>query len=222
MTLLTPEPVDDIVKRACRLDGCYLEAAPRRQLCYEHWLAKQPPVVRADAALRRLALVPEHLRKGRIPAKDWPEGRRWCSGCQTFVLLEHASASRCKACLSISSHRSRLVADFGIDEATYWHLFELQGGKCAICRGRPTTARLAVDHDHSCCKKPPLCGKCTRGLLCSKCNHELLGAAHDSLQILVNAVAYMTTPPITGEWELPPLEVKANRERYGTDDAPPF
>lgn len=209
-------------KRVCKRDGCDLEAAPRRQLCYEDWLAKQPPVVRADAARRRLSLVPEALRLGTVPKAKWPEGRRWCSGCQTFVLLRHASGSRCKACTSIAAHRSRLVSTFGIDEETYWHLFEVQEGKCAICRGRPTTAQLAVDHDHSCCKKPPLCGRCTRGLLCSKCNHELLGAAHDSVQILVNAVAYMRTPPFTGEWSLPPLEVEENRRRYGSDDGPPF
>lgn len=222
MTLLTPEPVIEQPKRVCKRTDCDAECAPRVQFCYDDWLARQPPVVRAAAAVRRLSLIPEDLRRARVPADQWPEGRRWCAGCQTFVLLRHCTGSRCKGCASIAGHKSRLVSEFGIDEQTYAHLMIVQNGRCAICRSRPVTARLAVDHDHRCCKEAPYCGKCTRGLLCSRCNHELLGAAHDSLQILVNAVAYMRTPPYSGEWELPPLEVEENRARYGEDDAPPF
>lgn len=210
------------VKRPCKAGGCDAEAAPRRQLCYEHWIAKQAPVHRADAAARRLALIPETHRRARIKEAEWPEGRRWCAGCQCFVRLEDVSGSRCKACASITSHLSRVRNEFGIMPSEYHHLLELQGGRCAICRGRPTTARLAIDHDHRCCKKPPFCGKCTRGLLCSRCNHELLGAAHDSVQILVNAVAYLKRPPASGEWELPADEREKWRKEYGTDDPAPF
>jgi hypothetical protein len=195
---------------------CDREAAPRRQLCEEHWLRKQPPVVRNEAAARRLALVPVAARVAQVARSKWPEGRRWCAGCQTFVLLEDCSGSRCRACTSIAQHLGRLRNEFGIDPATYHHLFELQAGRCAICRGRPKTARLAVDHDHACCKTPPFCGKCTRGLLCSRCNHELLGAAHDSLQVLENAVKYLKTPPFGGAWSLPEAEVDEFEKKYGT------
>jgi hypothetical protein len=198
------------------------EAAPRKQVCEECWLAKQPPVIRGEHAKRRLALIPPHARLAQVARTKWPEGRRWCAGCQTFVRLTDCSGSRCKACTSIAQHMSRLRNEFGIDPPTYLYLFELQEGRCAICRGRPTTARLAVDHDHACCKKPPLCGRCTRGLLCSRCNHELLGAAHDSLQILENAVRYLEKPPFGGGWSLPGPEVEENRRKYGTDTGPSF
>ena len=198
------------------------EAAPRRQVCEECWLAKAPPVVRAEAAARRYALVPVNARVSRIAASKWPEGRRWCGGCQTFVRLIDCTGSRCKACTSIAQHMSRVKNEFGIDAATYHHLFELQAGRCAICRGRPKSKRLAVDHDHSCCKKPPLCGRCTRGLLCSRCNHDLLGAAHDSIQILENAVAYLATPPFAGAWKVPEAEADDFERKYGTRDVASF
>lgn len=38
---------------------------------------------------------------------------------------------------------------YGITCADYWGLFELQGGRCAICHRRPgPKRRLVVDHDH--------------------------------------------------------------------------
>lgn len=211
--------------RVCAEPGCEQECAPRKQRCHECWLNAQPPVVRIEAAKRRLALVPEELRVDRVPAGKWPDGRRWCAGCQTFVrLADCGGQTRCRACTSIARHLGSLRNDYGIDPATYTHLFEMQGGRCAICRGRPQSKRLAVDHNHACCPigKRPLCGRCTRGLLCSRCNHDLLGAAHDSVQVLKNAVAYMERPPFSGDWALPPLEEKDNLARYGTRSGPSF
>ncbi len=208
--------------RPCKAPGCPLPAAPRVQWCYEDWLAKRLPIDRVRAAERRLSLIPEEARLPRVKASECPPGRRWCAGCQTMVRTKDCTGSRCKACSSIASHTARMKSDFGIDAMTYQALFERQGGKCAICRGAPKTARLAVDHDHSCCPKgQPSCGKCVRGLLCSRCNHELLGAAHDSAQVLINALEYLTRPPSTGEWVLPPKEVADWRERYGPDAGQP-
>lgn len=208
--------------RLCKLPGCDLPAAPRVQTCYEDWLAKRPPIERVQAAERRLSLIPEGARLARVKSKDCPPGRRWCAGCQTMVRTKDCTGSRCRACSSIANHTARMKSDFGIDAMTYHHLFELQGGRCAICRGEPRTARLAVDHDHSCCPGGSSCGKCIRGLLCSKCNHELLGAAHDSAQVLINALEYLTRPPSTGEWVLPAKEVADWRERYGSDVPAPY
>lgn len=190
--------------RVCREDGCDLEAAPRRQWCEECWLNRQPPVIRAAAAERRLSLIPEAAHRATIPKAEWPAGRRWCAGCQTFVRLTDCTGSRCKACVSAASHASRIKATFGVDRDTYDWLFKLQGGKCAICRARPKTVRMAIDHDHKHCRDG--CQRCIRGLLCSRCNHELLGAAHDSVNILRNAVAYLETPPWMGDWEIPEYE----------------
>lgn len=191
-------------RRVCAVDGCELEAAPRKQKCYEDWLRDQPPIVRQEAAERRSALIPTEARRATIPAAEWPPGRRWCAGCQTFVRVEDCTGSRCKPCAAIASHKVRTKSNFGIDADTYQWLLQLQHGKCAICRTRPRTTRLALDHDHKHCKSG--CPKCVRGLLCKSCNHDLLGAAHDSINILRNAVAYLERTPMSGEWEIPEYE----------------
>jgi hypothetical protein len=208
--------------RQCKTDGCDEEAASRRQLCYEHWMAKQPPVARSVAAERRLALVPEHLRSARVSPKKWPEGRRFCSGCQTFVLLDQCSGSQCRDCSSLNRYMTTLRNEFGIDPSTYQWLLEMQLGRCAICRQRPVSKRLAVDHDHTCCPKPPTCGKCIRGLLCSTCNHDLLGAAYHSADILQNAQTYLRRPPFTGDWPIPSNELEEWRTHHGDTAPAPF
>lgn len=218
--------------RVCKEPGCGLEALPRRQRCEEDHLARQPPIVRIQAAERRLSLIPEAARKARVPEKQWPAGRRWCAGCQTFVRLQDASGSRCKACASIAGHTARIKSEFGIDAMTYQWLLERQGGKCAICRQFPKTVRLSVDHDHtlpcgsgSTREHEPKrgCIKCIRGLVCSRCNGELLPAALHSVHILRNAVAYMENPPFRGEWQIPEFERKEYQEKYHTTDDPaPF
>lgn len=207
-------------KRVCSEDDCALEAAPRLQRCYECWLARKPPVVRCEAAERRLALIPESARRATIPAKEWPPGRRWCAGCQTFVRLKDCSGSRCKACASIANHAGRAKATFGIDPESYQWLLKAQHGKCAICRQKPKTTRLALDHEHSHCKSG--CSKCVRGLLCSRCNRELLGAAHDSLHILKNAVAYLEAWPTSGDWSVPQYELDEWEKTNPGEPLPPF
>jgi hypothetical protein len=204
--------------------GCRQEAEPRKQRCYECWLRAQPPVVRADAAKRRGELVPERYRLKKVDKKRWPEGRRWCAGCQTFLLFIDCTGSRCKACASAASHKSAVASRFGIDEETYAWLLEKQLGKCAICRSRPKTVRMAVDHDHACeqCGGKQGCPACVRGLLCARCNHELLGAAHDSINILRNAVTYLETPPMGDQWAISEWEAADIRAKYGDVEPPPF
>ena len=68
----------------------------------------------------------------------------------------------------------------------YQRLFELQGGKCAICgqdnSGCKTKKSLCIDHDHK-------TGK-IRGLLCDNCNKGL-GCFKDSLESLDLASKYL-------------------------------
>lgn len=153
--------------------------------------------VRVDESRRRLAMVPDALRKKTVPAALWPPGTRWCAGCQSFVDLEDVAAglARCRACVSAKSHAAMVEKTYGIGGSEYERLFALQGGRCAICRNRPKKTRLAVDHDHK--------TGAVRGLCCKNCNHDLLGSARDSLALLNAAVRYLDTPPASGHWSPP-------------------
>lgn len=84
---------------------------------------------------------------------------------------------------------------YGIAGWVYDKLLEIQGGRCAICqRAKGITRRLAVDHDHKCCKVTPACGKCVRGLLCKPCN-RMLGHARDDPMFFLRAYHYLINPP---------------------------
>lgn len=181
--------------RPCSVPGCSLHAMKAKRSCAWHWLAKQPAAVQTDAARSRAALIPEAARLPRVPKTQWPEGRRWCSGCQTMVPLFYTSGSRCKACASAAQHGASVLKTYKMTASTYDELLRLQGGRCAICRAVPRSKRMAVDHDHETGEN--------RGLLCSRCNHDLLGAAHDRVEILLAAVAYLEAPPTSGRWTAP-------------------
>ena len=94
-----------------------------------------------------------------------------------------------------------MQATYGItlDE---WHmLLRLQGGCCAICKGK--RKQYDVDHDHKMEKLlrdagiPDLTATrmSVRGLLCKRCNRRLLPASLDSQDILDSAKAYLSSPP---------------------------
>jgi hypothetical protein len=150
-----------------------------------------------DEARRRLAMVPEDMRRSRVPSRLWPTGQRWCSGCQSFRELADfgKGASRCRPCSSASQHAASIEKVYGLTAEGYDDLLARQGGKCAICRGRPKSKRLAVDHDHK--------TGAVRGLLCSRCNHDLMGSAWDSGAIALALWHYLNTPPAGGSWKAP-------------------
>lgn len=168
---------------------CSYERAPGKQQCVWHWLLKQPPHVQKTHAERRLKSAQEFtdIHVARVSKDRWPDGERWCSGCQSFVPLFYCTGSRCKACASSAAHGRRVEETFGITAEQYDELFRKQGGRCAICRNKPRTMRLAVDHDHQ-------SGE-VRGLLCKRCNHDLLGGGHDDVLVLWRAIAYLVDPP---------------------------
>lgn len=144
-------------------------------------------------------MVPEEMRRKRSKSivALAPTGTSWCAGCQSFRDLEDfgKGATTCRACLSAKTHSAMVEKTYGLTGDDYETLFALQGGKCAICRARPRSKRLAVDHDHK--------SGAVRGLLCSRCNHDLLGSAWDSLAVAVALWHYLNTPPAGGAW-LPP------------------
>lgn len=196
-----------------------------RHRCATCWLRVQPIGEQVAAARRRLAMVPPELRvkrgarirttvKGRVvkgPVIDTlaPAGTAWCAGCQTFRDEEDfgKGATKCRACSSAKQHGAMIEKTYGLTAEQYDALLERQGGRCAICRNRPKSKRLAVDHDHK-------TGE-VRGLLCSRCNHDLMGSAWDSLALAAALWHYMNTPPASGAWlppeDAPPLAAQATR-----------
>jgi hypothetical protein len=78
---------------------------------------------------------------------------------------------------------------YGLEGGAYEAMMAEQGGKCAICRNRQLMRALAVHHDH-------VTGAVV-ALLCSSCNHDLLGGAWDSPELLLRAWAVQV-----GGWPL--------------------
>jgi hypothetical protein len=125
-----------------------------------------------------------------------------------------AGGSQCRACSSARAHAASIKRDFDLSAEEYDALLLLQDGRCAVCRGKPISQRLAVDHDHQ-------TGK-VLGLLCSKCNREAKGALHDSLNLARNLVHYMEHPPMTGEWTIPkPPETPVQKRRIDRAELDP-
>lgn len=178
------------------------EKYSNKQRCAWCWLAAQPIDLQVLAAQRRLLKAQaqkDFAHRPRVPKEQWPEGYRWCAGCQSFVPLDYVSGSRCRACDSKGKHDSHLKHNFGIDPTLYAQLFAWQGGRCYMCGEIPRSRRLAVDHDHKCCPGERSCGKCVRGLLCADnewgCNHRILGAIK-SLDMAQRIVDYLEIPPV--------------------------
>jgi hypothetical protein len=126
-----------------------------------------------------------------VPESEWPEGKRWCAGCQWFVPLTYTDGSRCKACASRARHRSYIQRTYQISGEVYDALLELQEGRCYICHQRPRELRLAVDHDH-------VTGR-VRGLLCAGqnegCNWNYRKALGDP-EVARRILEYAENPPL--------------------------
>lgn len=170
-----------------------------RHRCATCYLRTLPIGEQVAASRARLATVPEPLRVKRTPKLSAlaPDGYAWCAGCQSWRDLEDfaGKATKCRPCASAVSHDAMVAKTYGIGGDEYAQLYKLQDGKCAICRARPKSKRLAVDHDHT--------TNAVRGLLCKRCNRDLLGAAHDGKPILLAGWHYLNTPPASGQWVAP-------------------
>lgn len=173
--------------------------APGRHRCATCALRIAPIGEQVAAAALRLAMVPPELRVKRSKKilAHAPAGQTWCAGCQSFRDLEDfgKGATMCRACKSAKTHSAMIEKTYGLSAEEYDALLKAQGGRCAICRARPKSKRLAVDHDHK--------TGAVRGLLCSRCNHDLMGSAWDSLALVVALWHYLNTPPASGAWVTP-------------------
>lgn len=159
--------------------------------CVWHWLLRQPIEVQVRQAEFRLKNRELDTMRMRVPAEEWPEGKRWCSGCQSYVPLFYVSGSRCKGCNSKAAHAGHVERTYGITGEQYQQLLDWQGGRCFICGQVPRVRRLAVDHDHR-------TGR-VRGLLCSNdehgCNVQLRRLLND-VEMAKRALAYVTKHPL--------------------------
>lgn len=170
-----------------------------RHRCLTCQLRHAPIGEQVAAARARLAMVPPELRvkRTKMVQAQAPAGTAFCAGCQSFRDVEDfgSGATQCRACASATQHGAMIERTYGLTATEYDRLLAEQGGRCAICRARPKSKRLAVDHDHK--------TGAVRGLLCSRCNHDLLGSAWDSLAMATALWHYMNTPPALGGWQAP-------------------
>lgn len=151
---------------------------------------KQPAAVQTHWARERRLAAPPELHVDRVPSRLWPAGTRFCSGCRSFVPLFYTRGSRCRACASAAAHHGHIEKTYGIGTREYNAILAAQGGGCAICGAVSRTKRFPVDHDHQ------LVGRAAvRGILCKRCNHDLLGSAHDDIELLRRAIKYLENPP---------------------------
>lgn len=129
------------------------------------------------------------------------EKRRPCAKCKRGRAERFYSSPRGRVCStcrkrgrSTATRAVRLLETYGITEAQYNALLALQGGACAICKGK-RKYNLDVDHDHARERQGFPINQCIRGLLCKTCNRRLLPAAKDSVVLLSAAIDYLLLGP---------------------------
>lgn len=128
-----------------------------------------------------------------MPHKDPAERKAYHKAYSAKWNAEHAEQVResrrksMKAWRTANPSRARdhqLKKIYGLERGGYEALFAKQGGKCAICAGRPSAGKsLHVDHDHA-------TGD-IRGLLCSSCNTGI-GLFRDNAELLLMAADYLS------------------------------
>lgn len=188
--------------KPCKQPDCDLPKDSPSHFCYWHRVARlliDDQIAEARARLKIMEGREGFAFRASVPSVDWPEGRRFCSGCQFMIPKWYADGSRCKACTSEARYGAHILETYGITYGYYLELYQFQGGRCYICRKEPKRRRLAVDHDHA-------TGE-VRGLLCSgqrSCNQDVLGNI-TSVDMARRIVLYLEDPPARAFKEGRPL-----------------
>lgn len=133
----------------------------------------------------------EHKRKRRESLEKTLAGTtRNCVKCEESFTPTIASQKYCsgRCWVSVSRKRKDQLHRVTVPKVQYEVLFELQGGRCAICN-TPSGSnnrgdKLSVDHCHT--------SHQIRGLLCHKCN-TALGLFKDDEDRLRAALSYLQT-----------------------------
>lgn len=138
--------------------------------------------------------------------------KKACKGCESTTRKLSYPGPRCLSChrnykkeVKARSHSSRMQKLYALSDGEYDALYEAQGGMCYTCGpwtgNRGLSKKLSVDHDHSCCPAPPICGQCIRGLICSRCNSfigEVGDSAGHAIARLEQYINYLKNPPAPG------------------------
>lgn len=150
---------------------------------------------------------------------------------RTYENGKHAPT--CLKCYQ-SVHRNRKtrfiwsLGKMGMTEFDYQNLLDKQGGSCAICQKKFTSARTNLSIPRSEWPNVDHCHKTgfVRGIVCTPCNHGL-GNFRDNSESLVRAVSYLSGPHTTFNVSFPvkrrpedDLRRKENKSYYGPDSAP--
>lgn len=183
------------MRKPCTVPGCTREKRKGNpRFCVWHWLERQPierQVAAAQWRLERAQARSGYEYRPRVPKASWPDGGRFCAGCQSFIPLHYARGSRCRACASQAAHASHVERTYEITREDYDALLEWQDGRCFICGQVPRARRLAVDHDHR--------TGAVRGLLCANddwgCNKALARVLNDA-EAARRLLDYVEVPPL--------------------------
>lgn len=181
-------------RKPCIEAGCERPKRKGVHRCVWHWLILQPieaQVYAANWRRERAEAREGYEYRARVPKSEWPEGGRWCAGCQAFIPEIYIRGSRCRAHASQAAHASHVARTYEISPEEYEALLEWQGGVCYVCGKTPRVRRLAVDHDHR--------TGAVRGLLCANddwgCNKALALPLND-LAAAERLLAYVQQSPL--------------------------
>jgi hypothetical protein len=131
----------------------------------------------------------DSAHRKRVASRPGP----WCATCRR----ERKKAAKKRA------HGQHVERTYGITEADYWALYDLQDGRCFVCQIATGRARrLAVEHDHA---QAVLdghdpregCPKCITGLACGHCNRDVLGMVGRSPATYDRIANALRNPPAT-------------------------
>lgn len=127
----------------------------------------------------------EQNRKGREAYRADPEPKKLRARERSASIPRPQNAKRSRDYANANPRqrlKTLLHSNYRLPIEEYERLYDLQGGRCAICRGLPDQKRLVVDHDHA--------TNMLRGLLCRGCNLAL-GHFKDRVDVLRGALAYL-------------------------------
>lgn len=107
-----------------------------------------------------------------------------CKSTTTRNWWKSANYDKVRYANNRQSERNRhLKKKYGITDADYAKMLELQNGQCAICKSpEPFGKKFDVDHCHA--------TGVVRGLLCTSCN-RMLGHSGDKEEVLIAAASYL-------------------------------